>query len=150
MKNRTVIVIMLAILILPITYGYAASIQTARATIQVYKPSILADRFETKEYTIESLDAQSVLKAISSEGIIPRDTKVNSFKQQGDTLEIDISDELANKLSSLGTTGEYYTMGSIVNTMLNCYSADYISITVDGQIIETGHRRYDIKLTKFE
>ena len=48
------------------------------------------------------------------------------------------------------TSGEYVILGSVVNTFLTAYDADAIIITVDGEVLETGHSVYDQPLTLYQ
>lgn len=140
----------LLILILAMLNSGEALAVNKNITINIYKSSELADKFETKEVSIESLSAQDVINALADNSSIPSDIKVNKFEQIGETINLDVSIELANKLKQLGTTGEKYTMGSIVNTMLTAYNAKEIKITADGKIIETGHSKYDTYMTMYK
>ena len=63
------------------------------------------------------------------------------------TLEADFNDALRQSLLPMGTAGEYVLMGCVVNTFLTAYQADAITITVEGEVLETGHSVYDQPLT---
>ena len=41
-------------------------------------------------------------------------------------------------------------LGSLVNTMLTCYNAKTLTLTVDGAVLETGHNVYDTPFTLME
>ena len=41
-------------------------------------------------------------------------------------------------------------MGSVVNTYLSAYDAESVFITVNGEILETGHMIYDFPITYME
>ena len=52
----------------------------------------------------------------------------------------------------MGTAGEYIIIGSLVNTFLENYqdTVTSIFITVNGEIIESGHVIYDFELIRYE
>jgi len=41
-------------------------------------------------------------------------------------------------------------MGSLTNTVLDAYDADSLVLTVDGEVLETGHSIYDFELSFHE
>ena len=62
---------------------------------------------------------------------------------------IDMNDAFLTQLRSMGTSGEYMLMGSLVNTFLDNYTAGSILVTVNGAVPESGHVIYDFPLTFF-
>lgn len=152
-KISTIVLILLTLLMLSVISVRADDTQVEpRGTIKIdiYKSSELADKFETKQVTIKGLSAQDVVDALSINEIIPSNVKVNRFEQVGDKINLDVSVEFSNHLKELGTTGEKYTMGSLVNTMLKAYNAKEIKITANGKTIETGHTKYDTYLNYYK
>ena len=63
---------------------------------------------------------------------------------------VDFNGAFGVYVSSKGTTGEYYTIGSIVNTFLDAYGCEKIKITVEGNTLETGHNDYPGYMDRFE
>ena len=51
---------------------------------------------------------------------------------------------------ALGTTGEYFLVGGIVNTLLDAFDGTDVTLTVNGAALETGHDVYDTALTRYE
>ena len=47
----------------------------------------------------------------------------------------------------MGTAGESATIKAVVNTFLDAYGAQEAYITVDGEILESGHVIYDFPRT---
>ena len=58
-------------------------------------------------------------------------------------MDVDLSGNFAEYRGSQGTSGEMLTMGSVCNTFLKAYVCDGIKITVDGNVLTTGHAEYD-------
>ena len=79
-------------------------------------------------------------------GGVPKGTKVLSFEVKDKTATIDLSKEFENGL--VGTTGEYLTIASLVNTLIDCYEIDSVILKVQGEHPDTGHNIYDEPLGK--
>jgi hypothetical protein len=96
------------------------------------------------------LTAEAVLAELIKAGIVSRDVAVNSVSMDGEQLLLDLNNAFYAQLCTLGTTGERFVVGSIVNTFLSAYGAETVLITADGTIMESGHVVYDFPLSFFE
>lgn len=86
----------------------------------------------------ESTQANTLEQAVRSEA--PDQT----------TLNVDFSASFRDHILSMVTAGEYGIIGSVMNTFLTAYNAQSMVITVNGEVLETGHAVYDTALTYFE
>lgn len=124
------------------------------ATITVYYSNADATAFESSEVQIASLSPEAVLEALVSQGALTADVAENSFTMstvEGKaSIELDLNSAFATYVSNMGTTGEYYTVGALVNTFLDAYECEQIRITVDGNALSTGHAEYPGYLSRFE
>lgn len=124
------------------------------ATITVYYSNADATAFESAEVQIASLSPEAVLGALVSRGALTADVAENSFTMstvEGKaSIELDLNSAFATYVSNMGTTGEYYTVGALVNTFLDAYECEQIRITVDGNALSTGHAEYPGYLSRFE
>lgn len=124
------------------------------ATITVFYSNADATAFESSEVQIASLSPEAVLEALVSQGALTADVAENSFKMSTvdgkDSIELDLNKAFATYVSNMGTTGEYYTVGALVNTFLDAYECEQIRITVDGNALSTGHAEYPGYLSRFE
>lgn len=122
-------------------------------TILVYYSNADATAFESADVSIESLSPDSVLKGLVSQGALTADVAVNTFTidkvDQKKSIELDLNKAFSSYISNMGSTGEYYTVGALVNTFLDAYKCDQIKITIDGGDLSTGHAEYPGYLTKF-
>ncbi len=89
---------------------------------------------DTAEWTPEML-----LSSLAEEEVMPQDVKVLSFEQDGDHLTLDLSKEYQEYVSSSGTAGERVAVGSMVNTFLDAYNAQTITVLVEGAALDIGH-----------
>ena len=111
--------------------------------ISVYAPDSNFIYFEAVDTTIKSLTYENVLKALVEQEILPKDVKILSF---GNTtfdgekmLEIEFSKEFTAFIMNQGTSGEFLTLGGIVNTFLAAFGGEKVMITVDGGPLVTSH-----------
>ena len=65
-------------------------------------------------------------------------------------VKADLNDAFAAQVRSLGTTGEYFLVGGIVNTLLDAFDGTDVTLTVNGAPLESGHNIYDYALTRYE
>ena len=135
--------------------------------VVLYLPNEQADGFDTVEETVGATP-QGITDALIAHDALPKNTIVNDFQLDTDGVEtrdgdvvsytpgdpcninLDVSKAFGEALSSTGTAGESMLLGSLVNTMLEAYNADTITLTCDGAVIETGHNVYDEPLSFFE
>ena len=61
-----------------------------------------------------------------------------------------ITKEFAKDVCSSGTAGEYIKVGCVVNTFLDAFEVDTLTITVEGKAWESGHVVYDEPLSRFQ
>lgn len=64
-------------------------------------------------------------------------------------IKADLNDAFAAQVRSFGTSGEYYLVGGVVNTLLDIYDGADVTLTVNGAPLESGHAVYDTALTRF-
>lgn len=121
--------------------------------IKVYYSNSDASGFESEEVAIGSLSSNEVLKALVDKGVLPVDVSLLSFKEfekdNEKLLELDFSDKFITYIKTLGTSAEYYIVGSICNTFLDAYGSDKIHITVNEDVFTTGHAEYPGYMGKF-
>lgn len=124
------------------------------AMITVFYSNADATAFETSEVQIASLSPEAVLEAMVSQGALTADIAENSFTMSTvdgrASIDLDLNTAFATYVSNMGTTGEYYTVGALVNTFLDAYECEQIRITVDGNALSTGHAEYPGYLSRFE
>lgn len=123
----------------------------APVTYTLYLPNDNADGFVTRSVLAEAITADGILTELQSSGVLPADgIIINAFGSQGDQLNIDFNDSFADAVNAMGTSGEYMIIGSVVNTFLNAFQAQSVFLTVNGEILESGHVIYDFPLTFYE
>ena len=113
--------------------------------IKVYCSNADASGFESEEVSIQSLSSDEVLKALVGKGVLPVDVSLLSFKEfekDGEkALDLDFSEEFYSYIKTLGSSSEYYIVGA--------YGCDKVHITVDGEVLATGHAEYPGYMGKF-
>lgn len=99
---------------------------------------------------VPRLTAQALVDLLIEQKVVPEGTKVRNFKRSGGVITLDLSKEFEEEARSLGSTGEYVLVGSLVNTFLTTYEAQEMDLTTEGRDLATGHNIYDYNLEFFE
>lgn len=99
-------------------------------------------------------EVNNLVELLEEYQMVPIGTKVNSFAIVRDNTKgigyLDLSSEYENALNQTGTAGETMYIFSVVNTMIANFQLDEIVLTVEGEIISTGHSIYDTSLTFYD
>ena len=110
-----------------------------------------ADGFETTNIFMDQLSAQLIVEKLIEYGVLDEAVTLRSLERKDNTLHLDFNQEFLDHLNTMGTAGERMMIGSVVNTFLTAYpEAESVSITANGEIMESGHVIYDFELTFFE
>ena len=96
------------------------------------------------ECEFTDLTPQAIVDKLCQLGVFSSSVTVNSCSEGSvNILELDMGQDFAKEINSTGTSGEYIMMGSLVNSFLSVYGSDGLSLTVNGETLETGHSVYD-------
>ncbi len=115
----------------------------------IYIPNANADGFDVEIIRTDDISAETVLTALKNRNVLPDTVSINSFKIDNHLITIDFNQAFADVVCSMGTSGEFMIVGSVVNTFLDAFQAESVYFTVDGQILESGHTTYDFVMTFF-
>lgn len=122
--------------------------------ITIYTSNDDATAFVSESVKIDELTPENIVKVLIEKSVLPSDVQVlKCDKQTVDgvkILDVDFNEAFGAYVCSMGTTGEYYTIGSIVNTFLDAFDCEQIKITVEGNTLETGHAEYPGYMNRFE
>lgn len=116
----------------------------------IYLPNNNADGFDTKVINTDKISAEIVLNELINYKVIPADVSINNFKIKDGLIMIDFSESFADTVCSMGTSGETMIVGSVVNTFLDAFQAEKVFLTINGEILESGHVIYDFEIGFFE
>lgn len=122
-------------------------------TITVYAQNKDVSGFDKKEVSLEAITPETVLSQLAAAGVLPSDTTVLSFtKKEKDgeqVIDLDLSEKFGTYMKEMGSSAEYLVIGSICNTYLDVYHCAKIHITVNGEMLATGHAEYPGYMTRF-
>ena len=122
--------------------------------IQLYVSNDDATEFVSESVKIDELTPENIVNALVQNSVLPSDIQVLKCEEQivdgVKSLDVDFNEAFGAYVCSMGTTGEYYTIGSIVNTFLDAFDCEQIKITVEGNTLETGHAEYPGYMNRFE
>ena len=103
---------------------------------------------------MDEITVEDIVKELVEKSVLTSDIKVNNFETVNvdgkQSINLDFNQAFDTFINGKGSTGEYYTVGSIVNTFLDAYSCEQIKITVEGGTLETGHTDYPGYMSRFE
>ena len=122
--------------------------------ITIYTSNDDATAFVSDSVKIDELTPENIVNALIEKSVLLSDVQVLKCDKQTvdgvESLEIDFNEAFGAYVCSMGTTGEYYTIGSVVNTFLDAYGCEKVKITVEGNTLETGHAEYPRYMNRFE
>ena len=127
-----------------------ASPETEGDLVTYYHGDKFGDTLIAETTLVPRLTAQALVDLLIEQKVIPEGTRVRNFKSAGGILTLDLSKEFEEQAQSMGTTGEYVLVGSLVNTFLTTYEATGMDLTTEGRDLVTGHNIYDYTLEFYE
>ena len=124
------------------------------AEITIYTSNDDSTAFVSDCVKIDELTPENIVKVLIEKSVLPSDVQVLKCDKQTvdgvEILDVDFNEAFGAYVCSMGTTGEYYTIGSVVNTFLDVYGCEKVKITVEGNTLETGHAEYPGYMNRFE
>lgn len=118
--------------------------------VTLYHGDESCESIVSQEAAVPELTAQALVDLLSGNDIIAENVVVNSFTvDNNNIIQLDLSAQFSNALNTMGTSGEYIMLGSLVNTFMDAFDADGVFLTIDGKTLETGHNIYDQALGFF-
>lgn len=118
--------------------------------LTLYLPNEDATGFIPCSWEVSELSPSAVCRALIEAGALTDGVEFNSIQVEGSQVRLDVNAAFGQHIGSYGTAGEYMVMGSVVNTLLSAYNAETVLITMNGQVLESGHVIYDFPLAFFE
>lgn len=124
------------------------------AEITIYTSNDDATEFVSESVRIDELTPENIVNVLIEKSVLSSDVQVLKCDKQTldgvECLDVDFNEAFGAYVCSMGTTGEYYTIGSVVNTFLDAYGCEKVKITVEGNTLETGHAEYPGYMNRFE
>ena len=133
------------------TAGTTGTTAAPHINFFVYQANEQLDGYIRTEVTIEKLDPNLILQAMQNIGVLREDVQILSHTITDGQLNLDMNDPFMAQLCSLGALTEGLLMGSVVNTFLSAYTdCETMMVTVEGNIIHSGHVDYDFPMHRDE
>lgn len=99
-----------------------------------------------EKVVIEEITPEELINALAMHNIVSLDTKVLAFDQGEQDgalmLYLDLSRSAGGYLQTMSKEAECIIVASVINTFLENYGADAISLTVEGEPLGTSHTEY--------
>lgn len=114
--------------------------------IEIYYSNTNADGLCRQEVLISQLTADQIFEALYAKNVVPSNVKAIDCQEiilnEEKVIELNLSTSFSEYLNTLGSAGESITMKSIVNTFLKAFECEKIHITIEGELLATGHKEY--------
>ena len=128
--------------------------EVSKYKANIYHSNDDATGFTSETVEVDEITVDNIVKELVEKSVLTSDIKVNNFETVDldgkQSINLDFNQAFDTFINGKGSTGEYYTVGSIVNTFLDAYSCEQIKITVEGATLETGHTDYPGYMSRFE
>ena len=109
----------------------------------LYVPEEHWEHFICEEMTLETLDPALICAALVEKSALADGVIVNQVTIDDAVLSLDMNEAFLMQICTMGTTGERILIGCLINTVLSAYDCECVKLTVDGEIINSGHVVYD-------
>lgn len=121
--------------------------------VKIFLPNNSADGLNEKEVQIEKNDEPMVelVQALVTAKALPAGTEVEKWNVSDDdapAVTLDLNDAFAEGIQKTGTSGEDMMLASLINTIWEYFKPASVTITVNGEPLETGHNIYDTPFTQ--
>ena len=128
--------------------------QDKSAEITIYTSNDDATAFVSESVKLDALTPENIMNALIQKSVLSSDVQVLKCDKQTvdgvESLNVDFNEAFGAYVCSMGTTGEYYTIGSVVNTFLDAFGCEQIKLTVEGNTLKSGHAEYPGYMNRFE
>lgn len=131
-------------------YQEETTSEDTQLPLNIFVPNENVDGFSTIPTVIDQLDADLILDTLIEHSVLNEGIELNSIELVGSQLNMDFNQAFLDQLLNYGSSGEKMMIGSVVNTFLSVYDAKTVYITVNGEIMESGHVIYDFPMEFFE
>lgn len=116
--------------------------------VRIYLPDENSENLIEKEVQIEKNDEPMVelVQALVTEKALPAGTEVEKWsvsKDDAPAVILDLNSAFAEGIQKTGTSGETLMLSSLVNTIWDYFNPASLTLTVDGEPLQTGHNIYD-------
>lgn len=118
--------------------------------LNIYLPDENAENFHTIPTVIYEENANLIVALLIEHSMLNEGIALNNINLEGNQLNLDFNQAFLDQLRTYGTAGERMMIGCVVNTFLSIYEAETVYITVNGEIMESGHVIYDFPMEFFE
>ncbi|MCL1917818.1 MAG: GerMN domain-containing protein [Peptococcaceae bacterium] len=119
------------------------------AVVVLYLPNTTADGFVLKNAVTDGA-AEHIIALLVREQALPEGCALKSFHSDAKSGVADMNGAFGQAIRQQGTAGEYLLLGSVVNTLLTFFQLDAVTLTIDGEVLESGHDVYDFPLCFFD
>ncbi|MCP1108655.1 hypothetical protein [Ohessyouella blattaphilus] len=120
----------------------------------IFHPDEQYMSFESESVVVDELTPDAILNKMIEYKVMISDVKVVGFEEVTDNgqkaIDLTLNQAYADYLGKMGSTEEYYCLGALCNSFIDSFKVDKIKISIDGEVLQTGHNVYSNYMFKFE
>ena len=124
-----------------------AAVVSEKKQVEIYFGNEDGDAIVSEVVEMETVTATDVMEELVRKGVVTKESELLGVVKQSEDgkirLKLNMSKEFGDFVSTMGSSGEYTIVGSVVNTFLDLYGAEDVLILIEGESFETGHQLYD-------
>lgn len=129
---------------------FLAGCSSPAESLSLWVPDSNAEHWEVTVVQVPKIAPGIMIEQLRLAGVLNDDVRFNRFTLEDGAASLDFNAAFSQQVNSMGTAGEIMILGSVVNTFLTAFDIESLTITVDGEVLETGHNIYDIPFGFFE
>lgn len=129
---------------------YIAETTLPEISVDIFLPDANAEFFDTIQANVCEIHPDLIVALLVEHSMLNPDIALNHAELVDTQLNLDFNQAFLDQLCTYGTSGERMMIGCVVNTFLSAYEAETVYITVNGEIMESGHTIYDFPMKFFE
>ena len=122
--------------------------------LKLYRGTEESDGLIYDTVYVSEINEDVIMEQLILAKVLPETVALNKITESEEdgkeTIILDFNQAFQELLQSYGSSGEMILMGSVVNTFLEGLGAEQAMITVEGEVLETGHEVYDSYLGRYE
>lgn len=126
------------------------AVKNEKQKIAVYYSDGASENMLTEVSESDELTENVVWNLLIEKKVISKECEINAFMIYDKEINLDVNENFGIQLRSYGIAGEEMMLKCVVNTFLDNFRCERMTITENGEILCSEHREYNKYFTKDE
>ena len=113
----------------------------------LYVPNADGTAPESQRVHADVLDEYLVLQLLTEQRVLPDQVQIRGFQERENAVDLDLSADFKAYLDTLDASRETLIMQCLADSYLSAFDVDFITVTVEGETLETANCSYAEPLT---